>query len=83
MNLSRRINVLTFSRAGIRVNVEITANVSEISSVSIVRVDMVSDCKSLIYRPVCQIDASINGSAFNGTDVAPGAEDCMAYYVGT
>jgi hypothetical protein len=62
-----------FSRPISRVNVEIKTEVSEISSVSIIRVDVMNDLATLIYVPVCQIDAS----AFNGTAVAPGAKVCM------
>jgi hypothetical protein len=40
------------------VNVELRINVSEFSSVSVIRVDVVSDNMSLIFIPVCQIDAS-------------------------
>jgi hypothetical protein len=40
------------------VNVELKPNVSEISSVSITRVGVVNDGMSLIFTPVCEIDAS-------------------------
>jgi hypothetical protein len=50
--------VLKSSRAIRCVNGELKTNVSEISSVSIIRVDVVNDHMSLIYTPVCQIDVS-------------------------
>jgi hypothetical protein len=56
--VSLRINVLKCSRAINRINVELKINVSEISSVSIFRVDVVNDRMSLIFIPVCQIGAS-------------------------
>jgi hypothetical protein len=49
--------MLTFSRAISRVNAELKTNVSEISTVSIIRIDMAKGCMSLIFIPVCQIDA--------------------------
>jgi hypothetical protein len=57
LKLSRRINVLTSSRAIRRVSVQLENNVSEVSSVSIIRVDMVNKHTSQIwaYIPVCRI----------------------------
>jgi hypothetical protein len=46
--------VLKSSRAISRVNVELKTNVTEISSVSIIRVDVVNDHMSLIFILVCQ-----------------------------
>jgi hypothetical protein len=43
-----------------RAIVELKANVSENSSASIIRVDVVNDCMSLMFISVCQIDASSN-----------------------
>jgi hypothetical protein len=54
LKLSRRINAPKFSRAISRVNVELNTNVSDIS---IIRVDVANDRMSLIFIPVCQIDA--------------------------
>jgi hypothetical protein len=50
--------VLKCSRviSGFRVELKIT--VSEISPVAIVRVDVVNDCMSVIFIPVCEIDVS-------------------------
>jgi hypothetical protein len=45
------------SRPISRVNVEPKINVSEISSVSIIRVAVMNDRTLLIFIPVCQIDA--------------------------
>jgi hypothetical protein len=49
--LSRQINVLTSSQGISHVNVELETNVSEISSLSIIRVDVVNDhpAKSVPY----------------------------------
>jgi hypothetical protein len=58
LNFSRRINVLKFSRAIGRVNVPLKTSVSQISSVSIIRVGVVNGRMSLIFIPVCPIDAS-------------------------
>jgi hypothetical protein len=58
LKLSRRMNVLKSSRATSRVDVELKTNVSEISTVSIIRTDVVNDRMSLIFTPVCEIDAS-------------------------
>jgi hypothetical protein len=44
--------VLNYSRAIRCVNVELKTNVSEISSVTIIRVDVVNDHASLIYQSV-------------------------------
>jgi hypothetical protein len=41
------------------VNVELKPSVSAISSVSIIRVGVVNDGMSLIFTPVCEIDASL------------------------
>jgi hypothetical protein len=57
--------VPTFSRAISRVNVKLKTNVSEISSVYIIRVDVVNDRISLIFIPDCQIDASSYRFWFN------------------
>jgi hypothetical protein len=48
--------VLKSSQAISHVNAELKTNVSEISSVSIIRVDVVNDHMSLIFIPVCQTD---------------------------
>jgi hypothetical protein len=40
------------------VNVEVKTHISEIALVSIIKVDVVNDRMSLIFIPVCQIDAS-------------------------
>jgi hypothetical protein len=50
--------VLKSSRAISLVNVELKTDVSEISSVSIIRVDVMNDRILLIFTPVCQIDSS-------------------------
>jgi hypothetical protein len=50
--------MLKYSRAIRCVYFELKTNVSELSSISIIRVDMVNDHMSLIYIPVCQINAS-------------------------
>jgi hypothetical protein len=58
MVLNRRVEeCYNISRAISRVNVELKTNVSYISSVSIVRVDVANDRMSLIFTPVRQIDA--------------------------
>jgi hypothetical protein len=51
---------LKSSREISRVNVELQTNVSEVSSVSIIRVHVANHRMSLIFIPVCQIDASSN-----------------------
>jgi hypothetical protein len=48
-------NLLKSSQAITHVNVELKTNVSEISLVSIIRID-VSDGMSLIFIPDCQIN---------------------------
>jgi hypothetical protein len=55
---SRLINALKSSRAISRVTVELKTNVSEIFSVSFIRVDVMNYRMSLIFTPVCEIDAS-------------------------
>jgi hypothetical protein len=50
--------VLKFSPAISRVDVELKPSVSEIWSVSIIRVDVVNDRISLMFIPVCRIGAS-------------------------
>jgi hypothetical protein len=59
---SRYVNILSdalkFPRALSSVKVELKTNVSEFSLVSIIRVDMVNDRVSLMFIPVCQIDAA-------------------------
>jgi hypothetical protein len=50
--------VLKFSRSISRVNVELKTNVSDISTVSIIRVGVVNDRMLLIFIPVCQIDGN-------------------------
>jgi hypothetical protein len=49
---------MTFSRAISRVNVELKTDVSEVSSVFIIWVDVVNNNMSLIFIPVGQISAS-------------------------
>jgi hypothetical protein len=49
---------LKFSRANSHVNGEPEANVSDIYSVAIVRVDVVNDRIEQIFLSVCQIDVS-------------------------
>jgi hypothetical protein len=51
------IALLKFSRAIIHVNVEPQTDVSDISSTSIFRVDVVYDRVSLIFIAVYQVDA--------------------------
>jgi hypothetical protein len=46
-----------FSRANSCVSVELKRNISEISLVSIIRVDVVIDRMPLVFTPVRQIDA--------------------------
>jgi hypothetical protein len=49
--------MLKSSQVIICVNVELKTNISGISSVSIISVSVMNDPTSLIFMPVCQIDA--------------------------
>jgi hypothetical protein len=51
-------DTFVYARAVSWVSVELKTNVSEISSVSLIRVDVVNGGISLIFIPVCQIIAS-------------------------
>jgi hypothetical protein len=61
LKLLRQINYLKFSRAISRLNAEQKTRISEISAVSIIRVDVVNDYISLIFIADCLIDASSYG----------------------
>jgi hypothetical protein len=56
--LPRRIDEQKFFHSISRVNVELKTNVSEVSSVSIIKVDAVNDRMSLMFILVCKIDVS-------------------------
>jgi hypothetical protein len=53
---SRMECMLKSFQAKIHVNIELKTNVSEMSSVSIIRVDVVNGHMSLIFILVCQVD---------------------------
>jgi hypothetical protein len=57
--LGRAVDVICLNLLVIRhANIELNINISELSSISIIRVDVVNDHMLLIYTSICQIGAS-------------------------